>query len=51
MKQPSTDLDQYAINVLAEEGRQASDLGDAVALARAVIGSPLWRRGSRRGAV
>jgi ATP-dependent helicase/nuclease subunit A len=50
MKHPSTDLAQYAVNVLAEEDRPASDLADAVALARAVIGSPLWRRalGARR---
>jgi ATP-dependent helicase/nuclease subunit A len=44
MKDPSLDLDLHAENVLSEEGRPASDRADAVALARAVIGSPLWRR-------
>jgi ATP-dependent helicase/nuclease subunit A len=44
MKDPSLDLPLFAANLLAEEGRPAGDRDAAVDLARAVIGSPLWRR-------
>jgi ATP-dependent helicase/nuclease subunit A len=44
MKDPSLDLPLFAANLLAEEGRPAEDRDAAVDLARAVIGSPLWRR-------
>jgi ATP-dependent helicase/nuclease subunit A len=44
MKDPSTDLARYAVSVLAEEERPASDLEEVVALTRSVIDSPLWKR-------
>ncbi|HEX9285994.1 MAG TPA: UvrD-helicase domain-containing protein [Thermoanaerobaculia bacterium] len=44
MKDPSLELDRYAANLLSEEGRPATDLPEVIALARAVIVSPLWLR-------
>jgi ATP-dependent helicase/nuclease subunit A len=44
MKDPGIDLRLYAGNLLAEEGRTASEVDEAVRLVEAVRGSALWRR-------
>jgi ATP-dependent helicase/nuclease subunit A len=44
MRDPALDLRACAANLLAEEGRPAQELDEAVALAQAVHASPLWKR-------
>jgi ATP-dependent helicase/nuclease subunit A len=44
MRNPDLDLPAYAANLFAGEGRTTEDLEEAVAQARAVADSPLWKR-------
>ncbi|HKD11235.1 MAG TPA: UvrD-helicase domain-containing protein [Thermoanaerobaculia bacterium] len=44
MRDPELDLRACAANLLAEEGRSAEEVDEAVRLVRSVHASPLWRR-------
>jgi ATP-dependent helicase/nuclease subunit A len=44
MRDPDLDVRSYAVNVLAEEGREAEDLEEALRTVEAVRSSPLWKR-------
>ena len=44
MRDPELDLRACAANLLAEEGRSAQEVDEAVQLVRSVHASPLWRR-------
>jgi ATP-dependent helicase/nuclease subunit A len=44
MRDPDLDVRSYAVNVLAEEGREPEDLEEALRTVEAVRSSPLWSR-------
>jgi ATP-dependent helicase/nuclease subunit A len=44
MRDPDLDVRSYAVNVLAEEGREPEDLEEAVRTVEAVRSSNLWKR-------